>query len=183
MSAAERKLHTICDIFERRWSAQILAELHALHGAKFVTLTHRLGASPTVVRATLDRLMQREWVRHNPGHGHPLRPEYVLTTRGARLAPACAAIDVELRRIGLASSELRRWSLPVVYLAGRRMQRFADFAGGLVGVTDRALSLTLKDLCGWAMLARSVVASYPPMSVYELTDRARALSPILADIA
>lgn len=182
MKNSQKQLNTICDLFQRRWSASILSELYALDGAKFVTLAHRLGASPTVVRATLDDLIERGWVERNPGHGHPLRPEYLLTSAGARLAPQCVAVNAELGKIGMATSELRRWSMPVLYLAGRRAYRFVEFLDTLGSVTDRALSLTLKDLCGATLLFRSVVDSYPPTSVYGATSSGQALLPILSSV-
>ena len=47
----------------------------------------------------------------NPGYGHPLRPEYVLTTQRRGAARRCAALLARGRR---RASLLRKWSLPVL---------------------------------------------------------------------
>ncbi|MCP6652244.1 hypothetical protein NL518_29540, partial [Klebsiella pneumoniae] len=69
------------DLFHRRWMLPVLAELQRSRGCKFVTLVHRTGASRKAINDTIAALIRLGLVMHNPGYGHPLRPEYLLTTR------------------------------------------------------------------------------------------------------
>ncbi|MBK7403431.1 MAG: hypothetical protein IPJ41_02050 [Phycisphaerales bacterium] len=88
----------LVDLAHRRWTLPLLAELHHARtsrdptGARFVGLVHRLNVGRESLRQTLDFAIAHGWVRNNPGHGHPLRPEFILTEAGSRLAPACADI-------------------------------------------------------------------------------------------
>lgn len=145
-------------------------------------LVNTLGASEEAVRETLADLMELGWVMPNPGYGHPLRPEYVLTRRGERLAPACIALDDAIETLNLRPVALRRWSMPVLYVVGEGASRFSDIARRLEGITDRALSLTLKDLDAAAVVARRVLDDRPPRSVYEAGDAGRVLWPVLARV-
>ncbi len=166
-------------LFRRRWACPVLAALHRAQGAKFVTLVNRLESNQGAIRQTLDTLIELEWVRRNPGYGHPLRPEYILTARGERLAPACDRLDGALAALGVRSVALRKWSMPVLYVVGEGPTRFSQIPRVLRDATDRAVSLTLKELSGAAMVARTLVEGPPPGSVYGATRRGVELLPIL----
>ena len=77
----------LATIFRRRWAPQTIALLESRRGERFVSLCHELGAHQGAVRDTLDYLMEIGIVIRNPGYGHPLRPEYILTPIGSRVAP------------------------------------------------------------------------------------------------
>ena len=65
----------------------------AVAKAKFVVLQKRLGISRSSLQRTLRALIDAGLVKKNPGYGHPMRPEYLLTERGAKVgAPAQALI-------------------------------------------------------------------------------------------
>ena len=51
----------------------------AAGGSRFAVMLARLGLSRSALAASLAQLQEAGWLRRNPGHGHPLRPEYVLT--------------------------------------------------------------------------------------------------------
>lgn len=169
-------------LFRRRWACPVLAALHRSSGAKLVTLVHTLDSSPGAMRQTLDELIDLGWVARNSGHGHPLRPEYLLTTKGERLAPACDRLDTVIRRLDAADVALRRWSMPVLYAVGDGPARFTEVARTLRTVTDRALSLALKDLSAAALVQRSVIPGPPPGSVYASSDAGAVLLPVLDTI-
>ena len=164
-------------LFHRRWAVPVLAELHRGRGAKFVTLVSRLGISRDVARQTLDALVEHHWVKRNPGYGHPMRPEYLLTARGAKLAPACARLLGTLRRLGLERVGLRKWTLPVVLAIRGSGTRFNELKGVLPGITARALTLALKSLEEASLVERSIADGHPPYSTYRLTRRGRNLAP------
>jgi len=165
-------------LFHFRWSLPVLAELHRSGGAKFVTLAHRLGVGRETLRRTLDALVESGLVGRNPGYGHPLRPEYVLTARGRRVGPGAARLVELLRAEGLEDVGLKKWSLPVVLeLASAR--RFAELRAAL-RVSPRALTLALKELARAGLVERRVHDGFPPSTTYRLTGRARRLRRLAA---
>jgi DNA-binding HxlR family transcriptional regulator len=164
-------------LFHHRWSAPVLAELGRTSGTRFVVLIHRLGIGRESLRRTLTALIELGLVRRNPGYGHPLRPEYLLTERGEAVAARCsrllAAVD------GHADVALKKWSLPVV-VALRRPARFSELREALPGITARSLALALKDLERAGLVRRRVEETYPPSTVYAATPAAARLQRILS---
>ncbi len=171
------------DLFHHRWAVPVLAELHDAGGAKLATLVNRLGAVRDSVTRTLDALDRRGLVRRNPGYGHPMRPEYVLTPRGRAVAPACAALRRRLDALGLDGVGLRKWSMPVLAAMLDGAGRFGEVEAALPRATARALTLALKDLQAAGLIERTVEAGYPPRARYRLSRRAGALAPPLRDLA
>lgn len=169
-------------VVHHRWSLPVLAELAALGGAKFVTLASRLGVSRDTLRATLDALRELGLVQDNPGHGHPMRPEYVLTAAGARLAPSCAKLLEALRALGFEEVALRKWSLPVARGLVAGDDRFNALKARLPGVTSRALAMALRSLQEAGLVERRILDGWPPTPVYRLTARARPLARLLRAI-
>jgi DNA-binding HxlR family transcriptional regulator len=177
-------MSTLVSLLHRRWTPAILAELHRTSGSRFVALAHRLGLSRESLRATLHALLAAGLVRRNPGYGHPLRPEYLLTERGAELAPACADLVAALDRLDLTELGLRKWSLPAVLaIADAREARFSQLAHALPGISPRALTLALKELVAAGLVEREVTSDYPPATVYRLGRRVGPLVPILRRLA
>jgi DNA-binding HxlR family transcriptional regulator len=171
----ERKRCRLIFLCHHRWSLRVLAELYVGRGAKFVTLAHRLGVSRDSLLRTLAALIEHGLLKRNPGYGHPLRPEYVLTPTGARLAPWCHRLVRALRALRLEPSVLRKWSLPVLAVLQAGRARFSDLKSSLPGVTARALALTLKDMESTGLIQRRVLTEYPPATCYQLTARSRTL--------
>lgn len=179
---AARRLDTLRALFRRRWAAPVVAALHRRDGAKFATLIHATGASPAAIRSALDDLIDRGWVARNPGYGHPLRPEYVLTQAGAALGPACIRLDEVVAAMGVADLAMRRWSIPVLTILHDGPRRFRDLANTVGPVTDRALSQALTGLSGATLVVRSVLAGRPPGSLYAPTLRGEHLAEVVAGI-
>ena len=102
-------LETLC---HHRWSLPVLAEIGRTGGSRFATLTGRLGVTGESLRRTLAYLQGEGLLDRNPGYGHPLRPEYVLTTRGRLLAPRARRLLDTLA--GHEDVGLKKWSLPVL---------------------------------------------------------------------
>lgn len=173
------RIDRLMALFRRRWACPVLAELHRAEGAKFVTLVHRLGSNPGAMRQTLDELLALGWIERNPGYGHPLRPEYLLTPRGERLGPICALLDQAATILDVRDVAFRKWSMPVLYVVGEGPTRFKEIPLALGAVTDRAVSLALKDLAEAEMISRTVIGGSPPGSVYGATPAGGRLLPIL----
>jgi DNA-binding HxlR family transcriptional regulator len=131
------------------------------------------------LRAALDALIEERLVERNPGFGHPLRPEYILTPDGERIGSACARFTRRLAREGAEEAVLRKWSGPLLLAARDGARHFRDLRAALPGVTDRALTLALKELGAAGLLERQVLAGYPPTTRYALTAAGREISASL----
>jgi DNA-binding HxlR family transcriptional regulator len=162
-------------LFHHRWSAPVLAELLRQKGSRFAALAGTLGVGSDSLRRALDSLLALGLVARNPGYGHPLRPEYVLTDQGKRVAQRCAKL--------LATSEdellLRKWSLPVLAALGRPA-RFSELRAAVPGVTPRARARARTELQAADLVERRVEDAYPPRTLYTPTPQGRRLQRILA---
>lgn len=171
-------------LFARRWSIPILAELKRSSGSKFVTLSRRLGANSVAVRQSLDHLIALGLAQPNPGYGHPLRPEYILTSDGESMGPASISLDLAISRLNLRESALLRWSMPALLVVGRSAPaRFSEIGGALGPVTDRALALTLKKLQSDSIVKREIEDAFPPAPRYTVDRRGRPLIAPLEELA
>ena len=157
-------------LFHHRWSAPVLAELARARGSRFVVLAKALGIGRESLRRTLAAL-------RNPGYGHPLRPEYLLTERGEDVAARCVRLLALLD--GNADVALKKWSLPVL-AALEHPARFSELRDALPGISARALALALKDLEAAGLVRRRVQETYPPSTVYAATPAAQRLRVVLA---
>jgi DNA-binding HxlR family transcriptional regulator len=175
-------MSTLVALFHNRWSVPILAELHRQRGSRFVTLSRGLGMSRESLRRTLAALVESGLVGRNPGYGHPLRPEYVLTTSGEALARACGPLVDRLREDDLEDVGLKKWSMPVVFALAAGPRRFSELRDLLKGISPRALALALKDLEAADLVDRRVTDDYPPATVYRLTETGRPLATLLRHV-
>jgi DNA-binding HxlR family transcriptional regulator len=174
---------SIARLFHHRWAAPVLAELHRSKGSRFVTLSNRLGLGRDSLRRTLTALIDAGLVMKNPGYGHPLRPEYVLTERGTSVAPSCARLIAALERLDANDVGLKKWSMPAVLALAGGECRYSELRKRLPEVTPRALTLALKDLAAAQLIERRVTPDYPPATVYRLRSRAQPLARILSGLA
>ncbi|RMH25373.1 MAG: hypothetical protein D6693_08930 [Planctomycetota bacterium] len=159
-----------------RWGPAVVAALWETRGAKFVTLSRRLGVSPESLSRTLSGLDQLGLVMRNPGYGHPMRPEYLLAPDGETAGPAVRDLVQRVGRLGLEDALGRKWSVPVLAAAGLGAARFGDYRGLLPGVTARALSQALRTLESADLVERCVVDDSPPRSEHRLVRRGRGLA-------
>ena len=179
----EEDLRQFVLLFHHRWALPVLAELHRTGGAKFVTLVNRLAVNRDSLHQALEVLIAEGVVQRNPGHGHPLRPEYLLTAAGNGRAPWCARILAILSALGIEDVALRKWSLPVVYALRQGLDRFSEVRTFFPGLTPRSLILTLKSLQQVGLVVRTISDGYPPASHYRLTRRGQELSALLEGLS
>jgi DNA-binding HxlR family transcriptional regulator len=149
-----KNLACLTVLVHHRWALPVLGELYREDGAKFVTLVYRLNISKDSLVRTLDRLKTLDLAVKNPGYGHPLRPEYVLTPQGQVLGSSILPLLKHAQRFGFLELLLKKWSLPVLWAVHQGFGRFTDLLGALPNITSRALSLAVQDLEGIELLQR-----------------------------
>jgi DNA-binding HxlR family transcriptional regulator len=167
-------------ISSSRWFMPLLATMSRDGGARFAALANQHGISRSALSRSLQGLIEAGWVARNPGHGHPLRPEYVLTDAGTPLAAWCERVMEQRRRLRLEPGQLPRWSLPLVARLRRNPARFSTLQSALA-VTPRALSLTIRQMLSVELVSRSVEPAFPPTARYGLTGRGRRLAEAIGD--
>jgi DNA-binding HxlR family transcriptional regulator len=159
-----------------RWFVPLLGLASGEDGVRFAALAARLGISRSMLTGVLDQLLRKGWLLRNPGHGHPLRPEYVLTGAGRPVGAWCQRVMAQRLALGLDRNALGRWSLPVLGRLDRRWERFSWLETQLSPISPRSLSLTLKQLLDVRLVERRLEDSFPPRPLYGLTGRGQRLA-------
>lgn len=159
-----------------RWFVPLLALASREQGVRSAALAARLGISRSMLAGVLDRLAAKGWIARNPGHGHPLRPEYILTAAGRPVGAWCERVMEERRLLGLDSAPLGRWALPLVGRLDRRWGRFSWLEAQLSPISPRSLSLALKQLLDLRLVERRLEDDFPPRPLYGLTGRGQRLA-------
>ena len=160
-----------------RWLVPLMAHVAAAGGGtRFAAMLAQIGLSRSALAASLTQLQDAGWLARNPGHGHPLRPEYVLTPKGEPIARFCEKVMRQRTRLGLEPGQMPRWSLPIVARLDGARARFTLLRTELRPVTPRALSLTLKQMLATDLVDRSLEDEFPPIAIYGLTARGHDLA-------
>jgi DNA-binding HxlR family transcriptional regulator len=165
----------VIDLFHHRWTLPVLAAVHHGGGARLATLSHQLQAGRPALRESIRFATNQRWLMRNPGHGHPLRPEYILTVEAKAIGRTCFELWEAIRRADLEEVALLKWSMPVLRVLGDRPARFCELRASLTGIGDRALAMTLRDLRGADLIRREVLNVTPPAVTYDQTRQADPL--------
>jgi len=83
--------------------------------------------------------------------------------------PVCRTISTLLSRIG------DKWTVLVVTTLGEGPQRFNELRREIPSVSQRMLTLTLRNLERDGLVSRTVTPSIPPRVDYALTELGRSL--------
>lgn len=167
------------NITAKAWALPILSSLQGGIPGRQAPLLAATGAGRTAFAHSLDHLIQIGLVERNPGHGHPLRPEFRLTDPGAR-AGAIAKRIYDLS--GQDDHPLLRksWTLPVL-TALHSPRQFNEIKRHLPMMTDRALSQSLKSMEARAWVRRDVDGTArPPRPLYHAVNTGGQISQITA---
>ncbi len=159
------------NLFHYRWIIPVIGVLYHRDGAKFITLLNELEISRSVLTSTLRKLIAQDFVMRNPGYGHPLRPEYILTDEGIRLGPFCDEMMtciIEKKGDRLFQS---KWAAQIINLCSQGEIRFSELKSALEPITSRALSEELKSLNSEGFIERKIFESYPPFTAYSLAKK------------
>jgi DNA-binding HxlR family transcriptional regulator len=88
---------------------------------------------------------------------------------------ACLRISQVLSRIG------DKWTILVIMLLRQRGWRFNELKRNIDGISQRMLTLTLRNMERDGLVTRTVTPSIPPRVDYELTEIGHSLaSPVQA---
>jgi len=148
----------LVNISSKAWALKILALLDSGVAGRQAPLLAATKASRPAFAASLKHLAELELLEKNPGHGHPLRPEFRLTSKG-EIAAAMAGRILRAAPDEDALTILKRsWSVPILALAGAPT-RYSTIKSGLGKITDRALSQSLFFLEKQAWLVREMNVS------------------------
>jgi DNA-binding HxlR family transcriptional regulator len=103
--------------------------------------------------------------RHVPPAGHP----------DPRTHTACVLVRELLDRVG------DKWSVLVIARLGERGHRFSELKRTIEGISQRMLTLTLRQLERDGLVSRTVHATVPPRVDYALTPLGESvLEPLMA---
>jgi DNA-binding HxlR family transcriptional regulator len=160
---------------KRGWALPVMAALETGAIARAYPLSKNMHTSPVSIKAALDHLTHLGLLKENAGHGHPLRPDYLRTPLGEALGPRALEIHQIAEQQNLLALLRKRWALPIVgALDGARS--FGELRRFAAPATDRALSLSLKDLASVKLVRRKVIAErLPPATLYLPTPMAQRL--------
>lgn len=163
-------INLLVKVTARAWSLDILALLHKGVPGRQASLLAASGAGRTAFAQSLAHLTELGLLRRNPGHGHPLRPEYLLTPKGERMAAIAADIAGKIEAPIDAKLIRRAWTVPILAVT-RRPLHFGDIKRRLGRITDRALSKSLHDLQSRHWMSRTIdERSTPPRPLYRVIN-------------
>jgi DNA-binding HxlR family transcriptional regulator len=169
-------------LFHHRWSVPIIAELHQSGGTKFISLIHKLTLSRDSLSRTLKSLAVQKWVTRNPGYGHPMRPEYILTENGRAIGPFCFDLAEKISELRLEEPALKKWSMPLLFAICSSIHRFSDLREAYPEITPKALTEALKEMASAELIHRVVLDTYPPSVEYHILKKGLRFCPILSDL-
>ena len=155
-------IELLVKLTSRAWSLSILAHMDRGVPGRQAALITATGAGRTSFRQSLDHLIGLRLLERNPGHGHPLRPEFRLTAEGAEIARIAHRVEALAKGPSERNLLRRAWSLPVLS-ASREPCYFGEIKARLLPITDRALSQSLKLLEAQRWLQREVETSGRPL--------------------
>lgn len=166
---------SLIDLVHHRWNIPVLALLAKHSGGKFVMLANALNVSRASLSASLDDLIGLGLVHKNTGHGHPMRPEYLLTAAGTEIGATCLELHDVIQRKKAADLAYRKWTLPLVAVMGDEALRFNELKSALSNATPRAITLGLKSMVNERWATRTVINDYPPAAAYQLKPKAQRI--------
>ncbi len=171
---------TLVKLTSRAWSLSILALMDSGVAGRQAPLLAATSASRTAFAQSLAHLVDLELLERNPGHGHPLRPEYRLTLEGARIATIASQIVGTARRDIEAQLLRRSWTVPVLAVT-EEPRFFSDIRSDLSSISDRALAMSLRQLEERRWIRRAIDRTRPSRRpVYQAANAGVRISRAIA---
>lgn len=173
-------INLLVKVTSRAWSLPILALMHTGTPGRQASLLSASGAGRTAFAQSLGHLIELGLLERNPGHGHPLRPEYRLTHKGVEIAIAADKIKNAVPQPSERVLLRRAWTVPVLCVS-QEPRCFTDIKNELTSITDRALSQSLKQLQEHKWLLRKVDTDIrPPRPIYQAANIGAQISQAVA---
>ncbi|TLM82263.1 MAG: helix-turn-helix transcriptional regulator [Actinobacteria bacterium] len=76
----------------------------------------------------------------------------------------------------------KRWTGAIVTVMLQGATRFCEMRESIPGISDRLLTERLKELEDNGIVSREVTPTRPPQVAYRLTEKGRALGPVLDSV-
>ena len=173
-------IEILVKLTSKAWSLRALALLHEGVPGRQAPLIAASGASRTTFVNSLRHLEDLGLLERNPGHGHPLRPEFRLTDLGRVYAPVAQRIYAAVSDDEDALLLRKAWTVPLLAVVRRPMQ-FSQIKREVAPITDRALSTTLRTLHARRWIERSVdTAKRPPRPLYLAANEGAEINRAIA---
>jgi DNA-binding HxlR family transcriptional regulator len=99
-----------------------------------------------------------------------------MSTEPQHLLANCRRVGDFLARAG------DKWTILLLMVLGDRRMRFGELHRAINGISQRMLTVTLRNLEHDGILIRTVYPTIPPRVEYELSERGRSLKVALAPI-
>ena len=100
--------------------------------------------------------------------------EYELKLHGQTFH---CALDVTMNYIG------GKWKTVVIWYLRKDKKRFGELKKHIPDITEKMLSLTLRQLESDGLVERTVFAEVPPRVEYSLTAQGKSLLPLVEEMA
>lgn len=96
-----------------------------------------------------------------------------------------ASLDLHVCGVFHGAIELigKRWTGAILTVMTQGATRFCEIREAIPGISDRLLTERLKELEDNGIVTRTVTDARPPQVSYQLTDKGKALGPVLDEIS
>ena len=169
------------NLTSRAWALPILAKLFEGVPGRQAPMLVATGARRTAFGQSMAHLIDLGLIERNPGHGHPLRPEFRLTPQGRDAAKIAHGI-LGVPGAGAQDVLRRAWTVPILAVLGRP-QQFSQIKRRLTTISDRALSQSLQGMEEVAWVQRRVDADLrPPRPLYLAVNAGAAIQTATRDL-
>ena len=98
--------------------------------------------------------------------------------------PGTTQLEADLTCPVLATADVisGKWTILVIRDLAEGRSRFCELERSLAGISPRTLSLRLRALEEQGIVLRSTFQEVPPRVEYALTEKGRALAPLIEDM-
>lgn len=96
-----------------------------------------------------------------------------------------ASLDLHVCTVFHSAIELigRRWTGAILTVMTQGATRFCEIRESIPGISDRLLTERLKELEDNGIVVRQVTDARPPQVAYRLTEKGKALGPVLDSVS
>ncbi|MEP3045423.1 MAG: winged helix-turn-helix transcriptional regulator [Roseibium sp.] len=174
------EIASLVNLTSKAWSLKILALMHSGVPGRQAPLLSAAQANRASFAASLQHLIQLGLLEKNPGHGHPLRPEFRLTPTGKQAAEMASRIVQHASGEQALATIRRSWTVPILAVTQSPI-RFSNIKSGLGPITDRALSKSLGVLEEQDWLKRDIdISQRSPFPTYQAVNAGKEINRAIA---